>query len=258
MGWLGKRIKANGIAVSDRYADTEAYFDLTPAGRTLIRTLDPLLERCVRGRTLDAGAGRLTYTPRLARYASEVVSLDRYRIREGLSVISEIGSLPFRSESFDTIFCSQVLEHVPEPRRVLFEFSRILREGGHLVVSVPHLAYLHNEPHDYYRYTQFGLEHLVQEAGFVVEEMRWSGGLLSFLGHLPSTLAVNLAWGIPLLFPAVFTLNRLWSRCLAALEAQDRKQRRFALNLAMVCRRSALTLPSTCGNRSRTWNRAPA
>jgi hypothetical protein len=96
------------------------------------------------------------------------------------------------------------------------------------------LAYLHNEPHDYFRYTEFGLRHLLAESGFEVVEMRWSGGVLSFLGHMPSTLAVNLAWGIPLLFPVVFNINRLWSRALAWLERADKTRRRFALNIALA------------------------
>jgi hypothetical protein len=99
------------------------------------------------------------------------------------------------------------------------------------------LAYLHNEPHDYFRYTEFGLRHLTVRAGFELLETRWSGGLLSFLGHLPSTFILNFCWGIPGLFQTVFLLNRIWSRTLAALESNDAKSRRFALNIAVACRR---------------------
>lgn len=238
MGWIGKRIKANGIAVSDHFAQSEAYFDLTPAGLTLIRSLDPLIAQYIRGRVLDAGAGRLTYTPRLARQASTVLSFDRFRVREGLSLIGDLPSLPLADTSFDSVFCSQVLEHVADPGKVLAEFARILHPGGHLVLSVPHLAYLHNEPHDYYRYTEFGLRHLLEKAGFDLLEMRWPGGLVSFLAHLPSTFAVNLAWGIPVVFPAVFGINRLWTRAISAIESGDRASRRFALNIALVARKN--------------------
>jgi SAM-dependent methyltransferase len=237
VGWLGSRIKKNGIEISDRYARTEDYFDLTPAGRTLIRTLDPLIEGSIRGRTLDAGAGRLTYHSRLARHAATVVSMDRFRIREGLTVQGDVDFLPFAPESFDSIFCSQVLEHVPNPFQAMAEFSRVLAPGGGLVLSVPHLAYLHNEPHDYYRYTEYGLRQLAKEAGLEVTEVRWSGGVLSFLGHFPSTLILNLTWEIPVLFPFCFHLNRLWTRLIAALESGDASPRRFALNMAVVARK---------------------
>lgn len=244
MGWLSRRIKKGGIAVSDRYARSPAYFDLTPAGRTLINTLDPLIAKYIRGRVLDAGAGRLTYTDRLSKAASTVVSLDRDRVREGLSLVSDLETLPLVNASFDAIFCSQVLEHVADPLKVLQEFHRILKPGGVLLLSVPHLAYLHNEPHDYFRYTEFGLEYLTQKAGFELLETRWSGGVLSFLGHLPSTFLVNLCWGIPGLFRVVFQLNRIWTRAVAALESNDSKSRRFALNIAVVCRRPSDPQPA--------------
>ena len=131
-----------------------------------------------------------------------------------------------------------MLEHVRDPLRVLQDFHRVLKTGGILLLSVPHLAYLHNEPHDYYRYTEFGLKHLTERAGFELLSTRWSGGLLTFLGHLPSTFILNFCWGIPGLFQGVFLLNRIWSWSLAALESKDTQSRRFALNLAVVCRKS--------------------
>lgn len=237
MGWLSRRIKEGGIAVSDRYAKSPAYFDLTPAGRTLIDTLDPLIAKHIRGRVLDAGAGRLTYTERLLCSGDTVISLDRDRVREGLSLVGDLETLPFQDGSFDSVFCSQVLEHVRDPLLVLQDFQRVLKPGGVLLLSVPHLAYLHNEPHDYYRYTEFGLKHLVERAGFELLETRWSGGLLSFLGHLPSTFLLNFCWGIPGVFHLAFFFNRIWSRTFAALESKDSKSRRFALNLAVVCRK---------------------
>ncbi len=237
MGWLADRIKRNGIEVSDYYGTSSAYFDLTPAGRTLIHSLEPLIQKGIGGRVLDAGAGRLTYAPRLRQVAREVISLDRYRIKDGLNILSDLVELPLADNSFDSVFCSQVLEHVPDPHSVLGEFARILRPGGTLLLSVPHLAYLHNEPHDYYRYTEFGLKHLLGESGFEIQEIRWSGGVLSFLGHMPSTLIVNLAWGIPVIFPVVSFLNRLWSRGIAWLERKDQRRRRFALNLVVLATR---------------------
>jgi SAM-dependent methyltransferase len=199
--------------------------------------LDPLIERYARGRVLDAGAGRLTYSTRLKKRAESLISMDRDRIREGLSLIGEIETLPFRAQSFDSIFCSQVLEHLPQPGESLQELFRVLKPGGTLLLSAPHLTYLHNEPHDYFRFTEYGLSHLLEKAGFECLELRWSGGLLSFLGHLPSTLAVNLSWGTPVLFHLVLGLNRLWSRGIALLESTDQRRRRFALNIAIVGRR---------------------
>jgi SAM-dependent methyltransferase len=46
-------------------------------------------------------------------------------------------ALPFPDSAFDAVICSEVLEHIPQLSRVLNEINRVLRPGGHLVVSVP-------------------------------------------------------------------------------------------------------------------------
>ncbi|MFO7709269.1 MAG: methyltransferase domain-containing protein [Desulfobacterales bacterium] len=45
--------------------------------------------------------------------------------------------LPFGAECFDLVICAEVLEHVPDPARTVAETLRVLKPGGHLVVSVP-------------------------------------------------------------------------------------------------------------------------
>jgi len=65
-----------------------------------------------------------------------------------------------------------VLEHVPEPAQLLGEAGRVLRNGGHLVLTAPHIWGVHEEPHDYYRFTGFGLAHLARRAGLEPVEVR--------------------------------------------------------------------------------------
>jgi len=53
-----------------------------------------------------------------------------YKQDHTLDVIGDIMSLPFRSEAFDAVVCTQVIEHVPEPRKLVREVSRVLKGGG--------------------------------------------------------------------------------------------------------------------------------
>ena len=50
--------------------------------------------------------------------------------------------MPFRANSFDKIFCSEVLEHVPEPKNICKEANRILTHNGFLVISVPNEKFI--------------------------------------------------------------------------------------------------------------------
>lgn len=69
------------------------------------------------------------------------------------------------SESADIVFCEQVIEHVPDPARAMRNLAAMLRPGGHLVLSVPFMVRVHNEPSDYWRFTPAGLRLLVERAG---------------------------------------------------------------------------------------------
>ena len=162
-----KGIKEKGQALSDHYAGTREYFLLSPAGKTLLNGLLPLVEEYCRGRVLDAGAGRGAYREILKNTSQEYVGID-VSSSEATSVVGDIQTLPLSDESFDTIFCSQVLEHVPQPWLALAEFQRVLKPGGTLILTVPHISWLHNEPHDYYRYTRYGLRYLAEQAEFEV------------------------------------------------------------------------------------------
>lgn len=56
----------------------------------------------------------------------------------------EAGGLPWGDESVDVVLCNQVLEHLKNVWMPMSEMHRVLRPGGHAVLSVPNLGSLHN------------------------------------------------------------------------------------------------------------------
>jgi SAM-dependent methyltransferase len=104
------------------------------------------------------------------------VGVDRREAAPRPDVRGDAQALPFCAGAFDTVLCSQVLEHLPEPGRAVGEMARALREGGYLIVTAPHIWGVHEEPHDYYRFTRYGLAHLMEQAGLEVVEVRAMAG----------------------------------------------------------------------------------
>lgn len=233
---LYERIKKRDRLWADSLAGGKEYFTLSPTRASLSRVLMPAIKTHLCGRCLDAGAGRTAYAAVIRDAAEEYISLD-IKPHSDLDAIGSLLNAPFKRESFDSAFCSQVLEHVPDPERALREIHACLQPGGTLIVSVPHLAYLHNEPHDYFRFTKHGLRVILERAGFETVAIEPAGGLLSFLGHIPSVLIKALAFPIPGVNRAVLRLNAYYSTWVAWLDERVEPRKLFALNYVAVARK---------------------
>ncbi len=97
--------------------------------------------------------------------------------------------------SVDLILCTQVLEHVKTPWVAMREFQRILKPGGQLLITIPHIWFYHPHPGDYWRVTQEGIVTLCTEAGFRVREARTQGGALLAFGQIVNFLAYGVLGG---------------------------------------------------------------
>lgn len=168
----------------------------------------PFYESAIRahaqGRLLDMGCG---YVPLYGIYrdlVSENICIDWENTLHDNPYLDQMvdltGALPFESATFDTVLVTDVLEHIPEPMNLMCEIARILRPGGKLILGVPFLYWLHEVPHDYYRYTEFALRRFCQLSGLQVVELFPYGGLPEVLldliskglNFLPRPLAASL------------------------------------------------------------------
>ncbi len=76
--------------------------------------------------------------------------------------------LPFKDESFDSLFSSEVFEHVFNLEDILKELKRVLKKGGKALFTVPFVWDEHEIPFDYGRYSSFGIKYLLEKHGFRV------------------------------------------------------------------------------------------
>lgn len=89
--------------------------------------------------------------------------------------------LPFASNSFDTVLCTEVIEHLPQPWTAVAEMARVLKPGGCLILTAPFVHNLHEQPHDYFRFTGYGLLALVRQCHLEPLTIWERGGVLSVL-----------------------------------------------------------------------------
>ena len=148
-------------------------------------------------RILDAGAEELQYKPLCEhlKYVSQDFAQyngegDGKGLQTGtwdqtrIDIISDINMIPELDASFDAIMCVEVFEHLPEPIKAIKEFSRLLRLGGHLIITAPFCSLTHFAPYHFYtgfnRY--FYQEHLSKN-GFEIVELVENGNYFEYLGQ---------------------------------------------------------------------------
>ncbi len=123
-----------------------------------------------KGRVVDLGCGACQYKKDILQLAAEYIGVDWAPAQEketGPDIITDLTQpLPFGDGEFDTAVSFQVMEHLSEPSLFLGECFRILKSNGTLLITVPFMWHIHDAPHDYYRYTSYGLKYLLEKHGF--------------------------------------------------------------------------------------------
>jgi SAM-dependent methyltransferase len=132
----------------------------TAARLSLDRELARVLPTLPAGVVLDVGSRFAPYRELVP--ATEYLTLD-IDPSFGADVVGDIHDVPRPDASFDTILCTEVLEHCRDPQRAVDEMRRLLRPGGVCVLSTRFLYPYHPTPRDYFRFTADGLAELFRE-----------------------------------------------------------------------------------------------
>lgn len=194
--------------------------------------------RYLHGTVLDAGCGHAPYINILRQHSDQLISLDYKVSHPDQQVCADVRKLPFVKDCVDSLLSTQVLEHVANPFEAIQEAERVLRSGGVLLLSVPHLSRLHELPHDYFRFTENGLRHLAQVGNFEVIEVVPTGGLLTFLSHQISLAFVISLWPLKILRPAILKINKyLFTKLAVMLDRLLRTELLFPQGYVMVARK---------------------
>lgn len=145
----------------------------------------------VHGKLLDIGCGVKPYRPLFNVDQHLGVDWPNSGHQLNVEAYADVQSLPFADQSFDTLLCTEVIEHLPQPWKAMNEMARVLKPGGHLILSAPFVHIHHEFPHDYYRFTFFGLQTQVVQAGLLPLAIWARGGPVSVFMDLMSRFILS-------------------------------------------------------------------
>lgn len=167
------------------------------------KKLEPFLSRhATKQRVLDIGSGGSSYD----RFFPNRVTVDIDPARKP-DIVADAHQLPFGNNEFQVLLSTEMLEHVRDPFQVEREMRRVTAPGGVLILSTRFVFPIHDAPHDYWRFTKYGLQELFREWDLVelvseTENFSTVGALLQRIafqtklkgGRLSTAVLLLLAW----------------------------------------------------------------
>ena len=116
-----------------------------------------------KGNVLDIGCGQSPYKFLLNPENTDYFGIDIVEAGafgyHNPGVISFDGkNIPFEDNKFDSVICTEVLEHVQEFQYLVDEIYRTTKKNADILVTVPWSARYHYIPYDYFRYTPSSLK----------------------------------------------------------------------------------------------------
>jgi len=142
-----------------------------------------------KGKLLDVGSGKSPYRPFFEKYVDKYITLDNHSFEEKKpDIVADVTKkIPLKSNSMDSVICIQLLEHVTNPQKVIDEIYRVLKPNGVCILTTHMATVLHGLPHDYFRFTKYGLKFMFKK--FKNVKVKENGGALLSIFQL-------ICWGL--------------------------------------------------------------
>ena len=193
-------------------------------------------------RVLDAWAGEARHEKLFAgkRYVAVDLAVgDTAWNYSKLDAVGDLCALPFCDACFDAAINVVTLEHIRDPAGAIREIARTLKPGARILLAIPQDWEVHQAPHDYFRYTRYGIAHLLQQAGLEPLRIEPAGGYFRLLSRrlLNGIQFFKGGWRWLLFLPAAACLGPP-ALLLPLLEALDSEKN---FTLGYICEAQRLS-----------------
>lgn len=168
--------------------------EVAPSSRLIVDLVADFYEvnlpKYASGVLVDLGCGKAPLYHAYNNLVKEVICVDwanSFHKNPYLDIIQDLNEpIKMGNNSCDTIILSDVLEHIREPKALVGEMNRILRKDGKILMNVPFYYWLHEQPFDFFRYTQFALEYFAKESGLKILKLEPYGGSVEIMADVLS------------------------------------------------------------------------
>lgn len=133
---------------------------------------------------LDIGAGYAPYKKLFPNRTS--VDIDK---SVNPDILADITKLPISENSYGTVLCIEIFEHLKDPYLAVKELNRIIKPGGRLIITTRFLYPLHMVPDDYWRYTPYIIRDIFKD--WDIEKIEFESESFTALGILLQRLAMQ-------------------------------------------------------------------
>jgi len=173
--------------------------------------LEKQFKRLKPGIVLDVGSGPSPYKNKIPYTRFMRLDIDK---KSKPDICCDVHDIKWKSNYFDTVIATQILEHCRSPERVIKEIHRILKRGGVCILSTCFFYEYHPFPKDYYRFTQDSLNYLFR--GFRKAEIHPYGNRLQVIWQILNTGKMRILLSILL-------INPVFARILARINFRETK-----------------------------------
>ena len=136
----------------------------------------------IKGDILDIGCGSKPYE-KIFKKKEKYIGIDikdssHNHKNSKVDIYYDGRNIPFEDNSFESVVCFEVLEHIKNPEFTLTEINRVLKGNGNLLLTMPFAWFEHELPNDYQRYTENGLKNLILKNGFTINNIQKSNSAI--------------------------------------------------------------------------------
>lgn len=194
-------------------------------------TYQQVIQRHARGVLIDLGCGDVPLYLVYRTHVSEIICVDwadSIHANPHVDIEADLNQgLPLPDATADTILSTDVLEHIRDPFMFWKEVGRVLKPGGKVILTAPFLYWLHEEPHDYFRYTRHRLKAFCDENGLIVLELFPYGGPLAVILDI---IGKNLPWFVA----AYQSVAKAFYRSRLGQRIDERNRHSFPIGYVVV------------------------